>query len=104
MDVHKLVQLEDGGEVAMLATLTLAWLAGTNHVTCLPYISPMPPSLHTKHSPNPTPLQDSATLFTVVRWLRQATMSMQLTMLVSLLQPPPEVFGLFDDVILMTEG
>ncbi|PNW84179.1 hypothetical protein CHLRE_04g224500v5 [Chlamydomonas reinhardtii] len=47
---------------------------------------------------------DSATLFTVVRWLRQATMSMQLTMLVSLLQPPPEVFGLFDDVILMTEG
>ncbi|KAG2425086.1 hypothetical protein HXX76_013995 [Chlamydomonas incerta] len=47
---------------------------------------------------------DSATLFTVVRWLSQATQAMQLTMLVSLLQPPPEVFGLFDDVMLMTEG
>ncbi|KXZ50448.1 hypothetical protein GPECTOR_16g622 [Gonium pectorale] len=47
---------------------------------------------------------DSATLFTVVRWLSQASRALQLTMLVSLLQPPPEVFGLFDDVILMAEG
>ncbi|KXZ50445.1 hypothetical protein GPECTOR_16g619 [Gonium pectorale] len=47
---------------------------------------------------------DSATLFTVVRWLSQASRALQLTMLVSLLQPPPEVFGLFDDVMLMTEG
>ncbi|KAG2452157.1 hypothetical protein HYH02_003189 [Chlamydomonas schloesseri] len=47
---------------------------------------------------------DSATLFTVVRWLSQAAQALRLTIMVSLLQPPPEVFGLFDDVILMTEG
>ncbi|KAG2425082.1 hypothetical protein HXX76_013991 [Chlamydomonas incerta] len=47
---------------------------------------------------------DSATLFTVVRWLSQAAQALRLTVMISLLQPPPEVFGLFDDVILMTEG
>ena len=29
---------------------------------------------------------------------------LQATVLVSLLQPPPEVFELFDDVILMSDG
>lgn len=48
--------------------------------------------------------QDSATLFTVVRWLSEAAKAMQLTIMASLLQPPPEVFGLFDDVLLLTEG
>ncbi|GLI71055.1 hypothetical protein VaNZ11_015971 [Volvox africanus] len=47
---------------------------------------------------------DSATLFTVVRWLSQAAKALQMTIMASLLQPPPEVFGLFDDVILLTEG
>ncbi|GLC42336.1 hypothetical protein PLESTM_001322300 [Pleodorina starrii] len=47
---------------------------------------------------------DSATLFTVIRWLSQAAKALQLTLVASLLQPPPEVFGLFDDVILLTEG
>ncbi|GIL61720.1 hypothetical protein Vafri_16118 [Volvox africanus] len=47
---------------------------------------------------------DSATLFTVIRWLSQASKALQMTIVASLLQPPPEVFGLFDDVILLTEG
>ncbi|EFJ39882.1 hypothetical protein VOLCADRAFT_40167, partial [Volvox carteri f. nagariensis] len=47
---------------------------------------------------------DSATLFTVIRWLSQAAKALQLTIVASLLQPPPEVFGLFDDVVLLTEG
>ncbi|GFR41754.1 hypothetical protein Agub_g2509 [Astrephomene gubernaculifera] len=47
---------------------------------------------------------DSATLFTVIRWLGQAGRALQLTTVASLLQPPPEVFGLFDDVILMAAG
>lgn len=32
------------------------------------------------------------------------THGMQLTTLVSLLQPPPEVFALFDDLLLLTDG
>ena len=34
----------------------------------------------------------------------QATRGLRLTQVISLLQPPPEVFNLFDDLILMTEG
>ena len=32
------------------------------------------------------------------------TRGLQLTTLISLLQPSPEVMGLFDDVLLMAEG
>ncbi|KAK9907686.1 hypothetical protein WJX75_008105 [Coccomyxa subellipsoidea] len=47
---------------------------------------------------------DSATTYTVVEYLRNATHHMHLTTLVSLLQPAPEVYNLFDDVLLLTDG
>ncbi|CAL8463057.1 g2591 [Coccomyxa elongata] len=47
---------------------------------------------------------DSATTYTVVQYLRNATHHMHLTTLVSLLQPAPEVYNLFDDVLLLTDG
>lgn len=47
---------------------------------------------------------DSATTFTVTKWLRVVTHAMRLTMVVSLLQPAPEVFALFDDILLLTDG
>lgn len=47
---------------------------------------------------------DSATLFSVIRTLRTICRAMRATVVVTLLQPPPEVFYLFDDVMLMAEG
>jgi ABC-type multidrug transport system ATPase subunit len=47
---------------------------------------------------------DSATTFTVVKFMGEAVRAMRKTCVVSLLQPPPEVMALFDDVILLTEG
>ncbi|MQL82159.1 hypothetical protein Taro_014624 [Colocasia esculenta] len=47
---------------------------------------------------------DSSTTFEIVKFLGQMTHSMGLTMAISLLQPPPETFDLFDDVILICEG
>lgn len=47
---------------------------------------------------------DAATLFDVVRWLRAMTHHLEMTVIVSLLQPPPETFALFDDLMLMNEG
>ena len=47
---------------------------------------------------------DSATLYSIVSYLRQVVQGLKLTVVVSLLQPPPEVFHLFDDVMLMNEG
>ena len=47
---------------------------------------------------------DSATTYTVTEFLRSTTHYLHLTTLVSLLQPPPEVFNLFDDVILLSDG
>ena len=47
---------------------------------------------------------DSATTFSVTRWLRVISHALQLTTVVSLLQPSPEVFELFDDVLLLTDG
>lgn len=47
---------------------------------------------------------DAATLFDVARWLRAMTHHLGMTVIVSLLQPPPETFALFDDLILMNEG
>jgi ABC-type multidrug transport system ATPase subunit len=49
-------------------------------------------------------VQDAATLFSAMRWLRAMTHHLHLTVIVSLLQPPPETFALFDDVLLMNEG
>lgn len=47
---------------------------------------------------------DSSTTFQIVKCLRQSVHVMDGTMLVSLLQPAPETFELFDDIILLSEG
>lgn len=47
---------------------------------------------------------DSATLYSIVSFLKQSVSALQSTVLISLLQPPPEVMGLFDDIMLMHEG
>jgi len=47
---------------------------------------------------------DSSTTYQIVTCLQQLAHVMDATILVSLLQPSPETFDLFDDVILMDEG
>ncbi|XP_008786438.3 ABC transporter G family member 45-like [Phoenix dactylifera] len=47
---------------------------------------------------------DSSTTFEIVKFLRQLTHFMELTMVISLLQPPLETYELFDDIILLCEG
>ncbi|XP_050380227.1 pleiotropic drug resistance protein 3-like isoform X2 [Argentina anserina] len=47
---------------------------------------------------------DSSTTFQIVTCLQQLTHVTGSTILVSLLQPTPETFHLFDDIILMAEG
>ncbi|KAJ7294134.1 hypothetical protein O6H91_19G003400 [Diphasiastrum complanatum] len=47
---------------------------------------------------------DSSTTYQIVKCLRQTVHVMDGTMVVSLLQPAPETFGLFDDLILLSEG
>ena len=47
---------------------------------------------------------DSSTTYQIVKCLRQFTHYMDTTILMSLLQPAPEVFDLFDEIILLSEG
>ncbi|GLU19232.1 hypothetical protein SLE2022_354930 [Rubroshorea leprosula] len=47
---------------------------------------------------------DSSTTFQIVKFLKQMVHIMDVTMVISLLQPAPETFDLFDDVILLSEG
>ncbi|KAK9811201.1 hypothetical protein WJX73_009709 [Symbiochloris irregularis] len=47
---------------------------------------------------------DSSTTFQICRCLATQAHLLGSTMLVSLLQPPPETFDLFDDIILLAEG
>ncbi|XP_011019747.1 PREDICTED: pleiotropic drug resistance protein 1-like [Populus euphratica] len=47
---------------------------------------------------------DSSTTFQIVNSLRQTTHILNGTTLISLLQPAPETFALFDDVILLSDG
>ncbi|KAK6254300.1 hypothetical protein SCA6_015605 [Theobroma cacao] len=47
---------------------------------------------------------DSSTTFQIVTYLQQLVHISNVTALVSLLQPAPETFNLFDDVLLMAEG
>ncbi|XP_056164531.1 pleiotropic drug resistance protein 2-like [Syzygium oleosum] len=47
---------------------------------------------------------DSSTTFQIVRFMRQMVHIMDVTMIISLLQPAPETFELFDDIILLSEG
>ncbi|OVA05946.1 ABC transporter-like [Macleaya cordata] len=47
---------------------------------------------------------DSSTTFQIVKCMRQMVHIMDVTMIISLLQPAPETFELFDDMILLSEG
>lgn len=47
---------------------------------------------------------DSSTTFQIVNSIRQSNHIFSKTMLISLLQPPPETYELFDDIILISEG
>lgn len=47
---------------------------------------------------------DSSTTFQIVKFMRQITHIMDVTMIISLLQPAPETFELFDDIILLSNG
>eukprot|EP00516_Mucochytrium_quahogii_P004535 CAMPEP_0203759468 /NCGR_PEP_ID=MMETSP0098-20131031/12510_1 /ASSEMBLY_ACC=CAM_ASM_000208 /TAXON_ID=96639 /ORGANISM=" , Strain NY0313808BC1" /LENGTH=1654 /DNA_ID=CAMNT_0050652455 /DNA_START=147 /DNA_END=5108 /DNA_ORIENTATION=+ len=47
---------------------------------------------------------DSAATFDITAYLRSAAHALQKSIIVALLQPPPEVIDLFDDIILMAEG
>lgn len=47
---------------------------------------------------------DSSTTFQVVNSIRQSIHILKGTMLMSLLQPEPETYDLFDDIILISEG
>ena len=47
---------------------------------------------------------DSSTTFQIARTLRDFCHLRDATMLVALLQPTPETYALFDDVLLLSEG
>ncbi|XP_062117542.1 pleiotropic drug resistance protein 2-like [Humulus lupulus] len=47
---------------------------------------------------------DSATAFQICNYMRQMVHISDVTMVVSLLQPAPETFELFDDIIILSEG
>ncbi|KAM0913296.1 hypothetical protein ACQ4PT_012244 [Festuca glaucescens] len=47
---------------------------------------------------------DSATTYEIIKFLQQMAHLMDLTLVISLLQPPPETLELFDDIILLCEG
>lgn len=47
---------------------------------------------------------DSSTTFQIISCIQQIVHLMEATSLISLLQPAPETFNLFDDIILMSEG
>ncbi|URD73004.1 Plant PDR ABC transporter associated [Musa troglodytarum] len=47
---------------------------------------------------------DSLTAFQILKYLQQLTHVLDLTMVVSLLQPTQEAFNLFDDIIFLCEG
>lgn len=47
---------------------------------------------------------DSSTTFQVVKCMQQIAHLTEATILISLLQPAPETFNLFDDIILLSEG
>ncbi|KAL2345196.1 hypothetical protein Fmac_006481 [Flemingia macrophylla] len=47
---------------------------------------------------------DSSTTFQICKFIRQMVHIMDETMVIALLQPAPETFELFDDIILLSEG
>ncbi|KAL2487195.1 ABC transporter G family member 39 [Abeliophyllum distichum] len=47
---------------------------------------------------------DSSTTFQIVKYMRQMVHIMDVTIIISLLQPASETYDLFDDIILLSEG
>ncbi|XP_008804056.1 ABC transporter G family member 31 [Phoenix dactylifera] len=47
---------------------------------------------------------DSSTTYQIIKYLRHSTHALDGTTIISLLQPAPETYELFDDVILISEG
>ncbi|XP_078447765.1 pleiotropic drug resistance protein 2-like [Wolffia australiana] len=47
---------------------------------------------------------DTSTTFQITKFMRQIVQTLDATVLITLLQPAPETFDLFDDVILLSEG
>ncbi|KAL1819090.1 hypothetical protein ACET3Z_013959 [Daucus carota] len=47
---------------------------------------------------------DSSTTYQIVKYMRQMVHIMDVSMIISLLQPAPETYDLFDDIILLSEG
>ena len=47
---------------------------------------------------------DSSTTFQICKYMRQMVHISDITMVISLLQPAPETYDLFDDIILLSEG
>lgn len=47
---------------------------------------------------------DSSTTYQIIKYLRHSTQALDGTTLISLLQPTPETYELFDDVILICES
>eukprot|EP00752_Nemacystus_decipiens_P004290 g3919.t1 len=47
---------------------------------------------------------DSSTTFDIMNTLKEASRSFHTTVIVALLQPPPETYELFDDILLLGEG
>lgn len=47
---------------------------------------------------------DSSTAFQVIKCMQQFAHFTESTILMSLLQPAPEIFDLFDDIVLLSEG
>ncbi|GJN32502.1 hypothetical protein PR202_gb21016 [Eleusine coracana subsp. coracana] len=47
---------------------------------------------------------DSSSTFQIAKYIRQMVHVMNYTVMISLLQPPPETYNLFDDIILLSEG
>lgn len=47
---------------------------------------------------------DSCTTFQIIKYMRQMVNVLEVTIVVSLLQPAPETYDLFDDILLLFEG
>ena len=47
---------------------------------------------------------DSSTTFQIIKFLRDTTHFLSYTTLIALLQPAPETYDLFDDVLLISSG
>uniref|UniRef100_A0ACD5Z8H8 Uncharacterized protein n=1 Tax=Avena sativa TaxID=4498 RepID=A0ACD5Z8H8_AVESA len=47
---------------------------------------------------------DSSSTFQIVKYMKQLVHVMNATVMISLLQPPPETYNLFDDIIMLSEG